>query len=140
MDEARDAQLAFIASVLLVVLIAGQVVLLVAHLWVPMAGAAEWLLEDEPPLDESAGGTGPSAEQAPAARSRGWLSVAIGSAVVAAGLAVLAAVMLRGYTVEVRRWRWVLALGGLAAVWGLLVAWMIWRSSELFGRAFWGSG
>lgn len=140
MDEARDAQLAFIASVLLVVLIAGQVVLLVAHLWVPMAGAAEWLLEDEPALDAAPGGTATAAEPVPAVRSAGWLSVAIASAVVAAGLAVLAAVMLRGYTVEVRRWRWVLALGGLAAVWGLLVAWMIWRSSELFGRAFWGSG
>lgn len=140
MDEGRDTQLAFIASVLLVIIIAGQVVLLAAHLWVPMAGAAEWLLEDEPPLDESAGGAGTAAEPAPAARSARWLSVAIASAVVAAGLAGLAAFMLRGYTVEVRRWRWVLALGGLATVWGLLVAWMIWRSSEMFGRAFWGGG
>lgn len=141
MDEGRDARLAFSAGVLLVIMIAGQTVLLVAHLWVPMVGATEWLLREDEPLIENVGeDSGAAAPEAPATRPGWWLSAAIASAGVAAGLVGLAAFMLRGYTVEVRRWRWNMALGGLATVWGLLVAWMIWRSSQVFAHALWGGG
>lgn len=141
MDEGRDAQLAFAASVLLVLVIAGQVVLLAAHLWVPMAGAADWLLrEDEALLDEGAEGAEAATAPAEATRPGWWLWAAIASAVVSAALVGLAVFMLRGYTVELRRWRWVLALGGLGTVWGLLVAWMIWRSSVMFAKVFGGAG
>lgn len=141
MDEGRDARLAFSAGVLLVIMIAGQTVLLVAHLWVPMAGATEWLLREDEPLIENAGEDGGAvAPEAPETRPGWWLSAAIASAVVAAGVVGLAAFMLRGYTVEVRRWRWAMALGGVATVWGLVVAWMIWRSSQVFAQALWGGG
>ncbi len=132
MDERLDAQLSLGAAVLVVFLIAGQVILLAAHLWVPMAQTANLLLDDEPDLygpgaDAATSTAGADAARGP--RPSPWRWAAYATSALALGLGVFAVRRLLGNTSERTRWTWVLLLSAFAALFGLFSAWVVVRQA-----------
>jgi hypothetical protein len=134
MDERLDARLSVAATILIVVLLLGQVVLLGAHLWAPMARTADRLIIDEnAPLEEGpevADGRRGAPEQAPAPDP--WRWVALAMTLISAGAGLFAAWRLRQGTAERNRWMTVLVIGGLAVAWGIFTFRLIARSSIIF--------
>lgn len=131
-DEQLDAQLATAATLLIVLLLFGQVVLMAAHLWVPIVRTADRLIEDEgAPLYEGpdvADGEAP-APQAPPSASGGWRWAALGMALVGAGLGLLAAWRVHRGSAERNRWLAVIAIAALVVIWGIFTFRLIVRSS-----------
>ncbi len=131
-DEARDEQLAIAGTILVVMLLFGQIVLLAVHIWLPMTRAADRLTreEDEVMVGEPGGDVGPPAAAQPGPNP--WRWAAIGLSVLGAALGLLAAQQLYSGTAERIRWGWVLALSALVIAWGIFTARLISRSAEMF--------
>lgn len=136
MAEDFDAQLLLVAVVLVVVLMAGQVVLLATHLWLPIAGVANSLLEEEPELFSSGSTcrtkvttnlTVPTSQGVPyGSGSLGlWHFVSLAPAGFAGG-------RLYCLTAERMRWTWALALAAPASVWGVFSGTIIGRDIAMF--------
>ncbi len=137
MDDRLDAQLSLGAVVLVVFLIAGQVILLAAHLWVPMAQTANLLLEDEPDLYGTGADDATSTDEADADRGprlSPWRWAAYATSALALGLGVFAVRRLLGNTGERVRWTWVLLLSAFAALFGLFSAWVVVRQALMLGQ------
>ena len=133
MDERLDAQISVAATVFIVVLLLGQVVLLAAHLWAPMARTADRLIVDEnaPLGDEPGVGEGRTTESGEPTPDP-WRWVALAMTVFSAGTAVFAAWRLRQGTAERNRWMTVLVVGALGVAWGVFTFRLIARSAIIF--------
>ena len=141
MDEALDSQLSVAALVLVVLLLAGQVILMAASLWMPVAGVANALLEDEPdvyPLEPQLvrpgemPPPGPAAQQQPPRGPTPWRWAAYGMSFLALCIAGFASWRLRNYSQERMRWTWVMVAGVLTASVGIFTAWMMVRQAYMF--------
>ncbi|MFW5869025.1 MAG: hypothetical protein ACOCX2_14465 [Armatimonadota bacterium] len=135
MDEKRDARFAIVATILIVALLLGQVVLLAAHLWAPMVRTADRLIADEnAPLDEGPEvAAGPEADAEPApARPDPWRWVALAMTVLCAALGLFAAWRLHEDSAERGRWMTVLMVAALAVAWGIFTFRLIARSAIIF--------
>ncbi|MFW6437951.1 MAG: hypothetical protein ACOCZ7_02960 [Armatimonadota bacterium] len=133
MDDERDAQLATAATILIAILLLGQVVLLAAHLWAPIARTADRLIEDEDaPLGEEPSLDVADAADEPPVPSGPWRWVALGMTVVSAALGLAAAWRLHAGTAERKRWMTVLVIAALAIAWGIFTFRLIARSAIIF--------
>lgn len=134
MDDSLDARLSTAATILIVVLLLGQVVLMAAHLWAPIARTADRLIVDEnaPLIGEQAPGDEQVPEADGPALSSAWRWVALGIALVAAGTGLFAAWRIREGSGERNRWVAVLVIAGLVIVWGIFTFRLIARSSIIF--------
>jgi len=135
MDDKRDTQLATAATILIVILLLGQVVLLAAHLWAPIARTADRLIEDEnAPIGDEPGITdgARAGEQGPPVPAGPWRWVALAMTVLCAGIGLFAAWRLHEGTAERKRWMTVLVIAGLAVVWGIFTFRLIARSAIIF--------
>ncbi len=139
MDEGLDTQLSVAALVLVVVLLAGQVVLMATSLWLPVAGVANQLLEDEPDAYQAAPPPPPEAQipgrPAPAEPPPGptpWRWAAYGMSLLGLCIAGFAAWRLHGYTMERMRWTWVMVMAVLMASVGIFTAWTMVRQALMF--------
>ena len=134
MDDTTDHRLATAATILIVVLLLGQVVLLAAHLWAPMARTADRLIVDEnAPLEEGSNIDGRAgAEDARPLGSGPWRWVALGLSLVSAGIGLFGAWRLHAGSAERNRWMTVLVIAGLAVVWGIFTFRLIARSAVIF--------
>lgn len=135
MDDKLDAQLSVAATVLIVVLLLGQVVLLAAHIWAPMARTADRLIVDEnAPLGDEPELTdgGPPVADAEAASAGPWRWVALAISVLAIGLGLFAAWRVHQGSGERNRWLAVMVIAGLVVVWGVFTFRLIARSAMLF--------
>lgn len=133
MSEELDARLSTAATVLIVVLLLGQVVLLAAHLWAPMARTADRLItDDHAPLLGEVDGEEFVAEAEPPAMSTGWRWVALGISALAAAMGLFAAWRVREGSGERNRWMTVLVVAGLVILWGIFTFRMIARSAIIF--------
>jgi hypothetical protein len=132
MDDRLDARLATAATILIVVLLLGQVVLLAAHLWAPMARTADRLIVDEDaPLGEEEVPADADVER-DVLGAGPWRWVALGLSVLAAGIGLFAAWRLYDASAERNRWMTVLVIAGLAIVWGIFTFRLIARSAIIF--------
>ncbi|MFW6438036.1 MAG: hypothetical protein ACOCZ7_03385 [Armatimonadota bacterium] len=136
MSEQLDARLSVAAVIIIVILLLGQVVLLAAHLWAPLARTADRLIVDE---DAPIGGEPPgvSADEQPVRErtpqpSSAWRWVALGLSMLGATLGLFAAWRLYDGTAERNRWMTVLVVAALAIVWGIFTFRLIARSSIIF--------
>ncbi|MGI5818057.1 MAG: hypothetical protein ACOX9R_08160 [Armatimonadota bacterium] len=135
MDERIDAQLSTVAVILIVVLLFGQIVLLAAHLWAPLARTADRLIEDEhAPLPMEAL---PDQPQAPASDATApqpdpWRWVALAMTALGAGLGLFAVWRVHDKSAERNRWLAVLVIAILVVAWGSFTFRLIARSSVIF--------
>ncbi len=135
MAEDFDTQLSLVAVVLVVVLMAGQVVLLAIHLWLPMAGLADSLLKEPEPFPSGLqpANEGPNRDGGrEGAGLSSWQWLAWGLALASLALAGFAGWRLYCGTTERIRWTWVLALAALTSVWGVFGATAIGRNIAMF--------
>ncbi len=143
MDEALDTQLSMAALVLVVLLLAAQVVLMAGSLWLPLAGVANQLLEDEPdayppePQVVAPEGVPPPAQGAepepePAPGPTPWRWAAYGMSFLTLCVAGFAAWRLNSYTQERMRWTWVMAAGIIATGVGIFAAWTMVRQAFMY--------
>ncbi|NLO06363.1 MAG: hypothetical protein GX131_11115 [candidate division WS1 bacterium] len=133
MDERLDGQLAIIATMLVVVLLFGQIVLMAMHVWAPITHTADRLIVDEDaPIGDEPVAEGPEGTyEAP----RGpWYGVGIALSVTAGMLGLFAAWRIRDGSTERNRWISVLVLAALVVVWGIFTLRLIARSPQMFGR------
>jgi len=143
MDEGLDAQLSVAALVLVVLLFAGQVILMAASLWLPLAGVANQLLEDEPdmyrlgPQVVRPGELPPPAqavepEPEPPPGPTPWRWVAYGMSFLALCISGFAAWRLNSYTQERMRWTWVMTAGIIATGVGIFAGWTMVRQALMY--------
>lgn len=135
MDERLDAQLATGATILIVLLLFGQVILMAVHLWSPMARTADRLIVDEDaPLYE-----GPDTGQREAPDYNApppppgplrWVALAI--TLGGATLGLLAAWRVYDGSAERNRWLAVMVIAGLVVAWGIFSFRLIARAPEVF--------
>jgi len=135
MDERLDAQLATAATILIVLLLFGQVILMAVHLWSPMARTADRLIVDEDaPLYE---GPDVSSREAPDYDAPPpppgplrWAALAMTLAGGALGL--LAAWRVYDGSAERNRWLAVMLIAGLVVAWGVFSFRLIVRAPQVF--------
>ena len=142
-EDRREELLSWAALVAILLMLAGEAALLATHLWVPLARATERVAEEEyaeayaaeeaPPQEPIA----PEVEPAPAPlemqrRPSPWRWAAYGITVAAAALVVVALRRRTEGTTEPGRWLWVLLMGGMVVIWGLLTAWLMTRQAFMF--------
>jgi len=131
-DE-RDEQMAIFALGLTTILLGVQAALLVLTMFMPLAGIAAGLADEEP--------TAPPAQpaqegQEEAERPRPVLPpvLALVGAGLSAALAAWAAVRLYRGTIARHRWTWVLVLSGVGCGWGIIMARFLSRVHPPFWR------
>ncbi len=136
MSEKVDTRLSVIAVIVIVILLLGQVVLLAAHLWAPLARTADRLIVDEDaPIGDEPPPISTGEEAVPDSVDRpsdAWRWVALGLSVLGAALGLFAAWRLYDGTAERNRWMTVLVVAALAIVWGIFTFRLIARSSIIF--------
>ena len=143
MDEGLDTQLSMAALVLVVLPAAAQVVLMAASLWLPIAGVANQLLEEEPdtyrlqpqlarpgelpPPDQAV-----EPEPAPPPGPTPWRWAAYGMSFLALCISGFAAWRLNSYTGVRMRWTWVMTAGIVAAGVGIFAGWTMVRQALMY--------
>ncbi len=142
-EDRREELLSWAALLAILLMLAGEAALLTTHLWVPLARATERVAEEEyaetyaaeepPPTPATPTGVepvpGPLEMQR---RPSPWRWAAYGITVAAAALVVVALRRRIEGTTEPGRWLWVLLMGGLVVIWGLLAAWLMTRQAFMF--------
>ncbi len=139
-EDRREELLSLAALIAILLMLTGEAALLATHLWVPLARATERVAaeeyaeapaEDEPPPEvRPFHGHGVLFEAQ--RRPSPWRWAAYGITVAAAALVVVALRRRTGGTTEPGRWLWVLLMGGLVIIWGLLTAWLMTRQAFMF--------
>ena len=136
-DERLDAQLATVATVLIILLLFGQVVLMGAHLWAPMARTADRLTVDEDaPLYEgpdTSGREAPAVDAPPPAPGP-WRWAALAMTLAGAVVGIFAAWRVHAGSAERNRWLAVLVIAGLVVAWGVFTWRLIVRAPVVFQR------
>ncbi|MGD9495191.1 MAG: hypothetical protein AB7Y46_02655 [Armatimonadota bacterium] len=137
MDERREQVLSWGALVLVLALLAGEVALLTTHLCVPLARALERVADERYAESPQPPGSRPEGAIEPLAAARvpsPWRWAAYGITAAAAALVLIAFHRRIVGTTEPGRWLWVLLMGGLVVIWGLLTAWLMTRQASMFDR------
>lgn len=135
MHEQLDAQLATAATILIVLLLFGQVVLMAAHLWAPMSRTADRLIVDEnAPLDEGPEVTDRESPEygAPAPPPGKWRWAALAMLLAGAAIGLFAAWRVCDGSAERNRWLAVLVVAALVVAWGVFTFRLIARAPDVF--------
>jgi len=138
LDDRREELLSWGALVAILLMLAGEAALLTTHLWVPLARAMDRVADERdatpaPGADPAAGRGEPAPGRWEVVRYPSpWRWAAYAIIALAAALVLIAMHRRTHDTTEPGRWLWVLLMGGLVVIWGLLTVWLMTRQAFMF--------